>query len=359
MFAYLLWLCGSFVGLHHFYLGRDLQCFLWIVTGGGFGFGVIRDFWRIPEYCDAANQNEAYTEILKVKAKSQNAPSLTAPRLLGQICVGLWFGWVFSGIPPAESPLFMFSLCTSIGTALGVYASGSSVTEQEGDFKITAAGALVGGVLDSFSEGGKMAAFLACAAFTLKGRKYKRTSRKSSGCCKRALKVALLCGLFGSVMILGVLNHGKISVTDEDGTTRPVPIRECIQNVLKSPVWGKVSLLVRQFIKDLNTMDWWSAFSKGFNEFIEEMDVEGESSAIEVLDPDKTHGLTQASSFAEIKKAYRAQSKKWHPDKNPGKEAEATKRMAEINEAYETLTKVDSRRRTSSADQQPHTHVEL
>ncbi len=40
----------------------------------------------------------------------------------------------------------------------------------------------------------------------------------------------------------------------------------------------------------------------------------------------------------EIKRAYRKQALKWHPDKHPAEEREeATKRFAEIAAAYETL----------------------
>ena len=45
-----------------------------------------------------------------------------------------------------------------------------------------------------------------------------------------------------------------------------------------------------------------------------------------------------------MKKAYRSLSKQHHPDKNPERVEEAEQRMAEINEAYETLTKILKRR---------------
>ena len=47
---------------------------------------------------------------------------------------------------------------------------------------------------------------------------------------------------------------------------------------------------------------------------------------------------------SEVKKAYRSLSKQHHPDKNPHAVEESEKRMAEINEAYETLTKILKRR---------------
>lgn len=41
------------------------------------------------------------------------------------------------------------------------------------------------------------------------------------------------------------------------------------------------------------------------------------------------------ASLSEIKQAYRAASKKWHPDVNPGKDT--TQMMQDINEAYAIL----------------------
>jgi DnaJ-class molecular chaperone len=56
-------------------------------------------------------------------------------------------------------------------------------------------------------------------------------------------------------------------------------------------------------------------------------------------------GATKTASEAEIKKAYRKQALKWHPDKNPDKKAEAEEKFKEINEAYQVLS--DAKKRQS------------
>lgn len=47
-------------------------------------------------------------------------------------------------------------------------------------------------------------------------------------------------------------------------------------------------------------------------------------------------GITKTASAAEIKKAYRQQALKWHPDRN--KTPEAEKQFKELSEAYEVLS---------------------
>ena len=56
------------------------------------------------------------------------------------------------------------------------------------------------------------------------------------------------------------------------------------------------------------------------------------------MDPYKVLGVSRDASEEEIKKAYRALSKKYHPDLNPGDEAAAQK-MRDINAAYDMIQK--------------------
>ena len=55
-------------------------------------------------------------------------------------------------------------------------------------------------------------------------------------------------------------------------------------------------------------------------------------------------GIQKDASADEIKKAYRKQAKKYHPDLNPG-DAQAEKSFKEVNEAYEVLSDEDKKSR--------------
>lgn len=53
-------------------------------------------------------------------------------------------------------------------------------------------------------------------------------------------------------------------------------------------------------------------------------------------DPYKVLGVSRDASDEEIKRAYRALAKKYHPDRNPG-DKEAARKMQQVNDAYEQI----------------------
>ncbi len=57
----------------------------------------------------------------------------------------------------------------------------------------------------------------------------------------------------------------------------------------------------------------------------------------------KILGISTSATADEVKKAYRSQSMRWHPDRNPGKDT--TSIMQDINEAYNILRDTDTRAR--------------
>jgi len=54
----------------------------------------------------------------------------------------------------------------------------------------------------------------------------------------------------------------------------------------------------------------------------------------------KVLGVDVGCSEAELKKAYRKRSARWHPDRHPQNQDEAERRFKKIQAAYETLQRV-------------------
>ena len=75
----------------------------------------------------------------------------------------------------------------------------------------------------------------------------------------------------------------------------------------------------------------------------------------ELEDPYKILGVERNASQDDIKKAYRALSLKWHPDRNPGK-ADATAVYQSINAAYEILGDEGRRKEFDSPAAPQHQH---
>ena len=63
-------------------------------------------------------------------------------------------------------------------------------------------------------------------------------------------------------------------------------------------------------------------------------------------DPDKVLGVSPNATDEEIKQAYRKLAKQYHPDRNPG-DAEAAKKMQQVNAAYEQIKNPEKFRQQS------------
>lgn len=137
MVAYALWAVGGPLGLHHLYLGRDSHALLWMLTLGGFGFGWVREFVRIPAYVGEANQD---AEKERRRPSTMVLPSVGPVRFAGQVCVGIYFGTV--ALIGLNSLSFFYLIVLPLCVGAGVHLV-SSVGLQTSDLPKTMTACLI------------------------------------------------------------------------------------------------------------------------------------------------------------------------------------------------------------------------
>lgn len=126
MVTYALWAAGGPLGLHHLYLGRDSHALLWMLTLGGFGFGWVREFLRIPAYVAEANTG--------TEKERRRQPPIGPVRFAGQLCVGIYFGTV--ALIGLNSLRFFYLIVLPLSVGAGVHLV-SSVGQQTSDLQKT------------------------------------------------------------------------------------------------------------------------------------------------------------------------------------------------------------------------------
>eukprot|EP00658_Telonema_sp_P-2_P006519 TRINITY_DN12466_c0_g1_i3.p1 TRINITY_DN12466_c0_g1~~TRINITY_DN12466_c0_g1_i3.p1 ORF type:complete len:235 (-),score=59.96 TRINITY_DN12466_c0_g1_i3:565-1269(-) len=131
--TYLCWLVGPWCGLHHLYLGRNLQAYLTASlspTVLPFILAWFRDMVRIPSYVAEANQHPDVIEVLKMKQRQTVAPSLGWTRVIAMLFFGQYSGIIFCTALSVWSwadrsfPI-LEGLLRALGVAVGVWAVGN------------------------------------------------------------------------------------------------------------------------------------------------------------------------------------------------------------------------------------------
>lgn len=86
---------GGMLGLHHIYLKRPHQCFLWCVSFGGYGVGLVRDFFLIPRYAAEASG--------RVQCRGERPP-MRVVEVVGMLAFASHMGWLARSVLPAAPP---------------------------------------------------------------------------------------------------------------------------------------------------------------------------------------------------------------------------------------------------------------
>jgi len=339
--AYIFWFLGGWFGLHHFYLGRDRQAFVWWCLLGAYG-GWISDFFKIPRYVKEANNDEGWlAELIGEMKKNPHKPPFSFYRFFGQVAMGNLLAWaVHRGIPEEET-LFGYSfswlhIAIPIASAIGVHTVGN-IGREEGSLKNAIYGAMIPYVFYTLEEPHYYWSSVVAALFFRSKVKWNRKLRKPRHVCKRAATLAT-CGILYLSLWTSYL-YFNMSFTNEHGET--IKFRESVNNLLKSQLWKQFTDSLKKLWQYYRTHGWLHAW----DELMKTLDPMGERNALSVLE------LSSSSTQEEITKKWREMSRKYHPDKftDPEEKAKAQEKFIEIKEAYDKISVIHSRRRGKSS----------
>jgi len=352
--TYLCWFIGGAFGLHHVYLGRFKQAFLyWCLPGGYFGAGWFRDLWRIPEYVREANNDPGYVENLKQKMREYDSPPFKVVRFLAMtVASNLFSTLVLIALPTPKDELgpgldfrLLVKFLAPVASAIGIWTVGN-IGREQGPIKWPLAGCLLAapfhfGVFgDGLRINYTIVTLSGIILFHWKSKSWRKTLDKPMPTWKRFLLLFLCCGLYSSLWCSYLYFNLKIVTKDGD----EIRFRDAVGNFVKSPAFQSFASNVADLWRHALDEGFYSAWEK----LIISLDPLGETHALKVLD------LKKGTSQSEIKARYRELTKKWHPDKvkDETEKEEAHKRFMEIQQAYETLSDIKTKRATINSKQQ-------
>ncbi|XP_050431677.1 dnaJ homolog subfamily C member 22 [Adelges cooleyi] len=350
--AYLLWLMGGLGGLHHFYLGRDLQGILWWCTFGGyFGFGWLRDLFYIGRYVDNANDDEKYVRKMDHLYRTHEKPPFSTIRFTGMVLVGYLFSTVVALAVPEDKVAGLswewLHVFTPLAAVVGVWAVGN-VGHEMGSLKTPTIAAYAvwafGGPLRSYifkltnydiDDTTSYALMILAAAWTFDNveKSWRPKSTKSPSVIKRMAVISLCCLLYMTLWSSYLYFNAK--VTDENG--EEVPFHEALGHFFNSPWW----LDVKQSFVDVWNFAQAHGWMETWRQIVTLSDPSGEQNAFKVLE------LRSGASQAEIKQQCKTLAVKYHPDKAKDEIAknQAQDKFFEVQQACELLSSSRVKRR--------------
>lgn len=319
MMAYALWAVGGPLGLHHLYLGRDSHALLWMLTLGGFGFGWIREFIRIPAYVGEANQ-----ETHKMRKSS---PSVGPARFVGQVCVGIYFGTV--ALIGLNSLRFFYLLVLPLCVGAGVHLV-SNIGQQTSDLQKTLTTCVI---ISSIFYGSSFSPLPISLAGTMTASQHVKLKPpqkpgRTQELGPRLYRLGLAWLAFSAPLGYCVFHNTTATL---------YYLSDCLAALLdlfwflpwlRSALEFMLLMPYRVLCLFTGGRYYEEAWKKVLEILLREY-TEREKEALQVL------SLEVEASIEEITHTYRELAKKWHPDHNPSKDAEEM--FIRINEAYEIL----------------------
>ena len=347
LFAYILWLPPfGWLGLHHFYMKRDLHGFLMLTTFAGFMIGWLRDLITIPRYLSEARWDKDFKGLYLADYNYYKVPRPWRHKLryVAMVMLSYYYRTIVMHAIPQESTreqtrqLIMLIL-GPLGVSFATYAVSNigmrrcSVLPLVG---LAYCGEMLSNVLTLISFG----TWVWIQPFIImmfiwhyvdpkemtdlkvqEERERKETSTVCL-CCLRFWRVTL-----GFLIILALFSsflYHNATIETEEGET--ILLREAMENLFRSEAWKHFKdngwIILKQLWEE-----GWEGFAEGLYDISE---LSGTDWA------EKTLNLTEHYTKKEVKQVYRKLVKIWHPD-HARDDPNAANMFMDIQKAYEIL----------------------
>jgi DnaJ family protein C protein 22 len=121
-----------------------------------------------------------------------------------------------------------------------------------------------------------------------------------------------------------------------DRDDQEIKCRDAAKNFFSSPFWKEFSIVLTDLWRYAQHHGW----SGLWRELVNALDPQGEGNAL------KTLSLPPNASQEEITIQYKKLARQWHPDRHKLEDAKkaAQEKFIEIQQAYETLSKIKDKR---------------
>lgn len=334
--AYLCLLFGGWFGLHHFYLGRDIQAFLTFATCGGyFTLGLIRDFWRLPEYVKEANNDLDFVKKLKQQMKLKKKPSTSWARQCAFMVIGNLFALLIPYAMPNELlnervAFWLNNLLVPFASALGVWLVGN-VGTQEGSLKEPVLAAYLS-VIVAYMIGLQaetlttLAAIFAFNRYSSRWRKEEKRKGGNRNILVRIIIITCAIALYFALWSSWLYFNCKI---EDSETNEMISCREALNNFFTSPAYQNFSQAIWMLIEHVRHEGIINLWKQIMNDF----DISGRTNALLIL------GLDSNAGTQDIVARYKKLSREFHPDKeiDETKKMEKQEKFIQVQTAFKKL----------------------
>eukprot|EP00823_Brevimastigomonas_motovehiculus_P003434 TRINITY_DN209_c1_g1_i1.p1 TRINITY_DN209_c1_g1~~TRINITY_DN209_c1_g1_i1.p1 ORF type:complete len:390 (-),score=38.63 TRINITY_DN209_c1_g1_i1:343-1512(-) len=348
LFLAIICLCfGGLFGLHHFYLKRDIHCFLYASAFGFLSFvGCLHDLFRLSDYVDDSMEEHLHMEQLSLQISRRTRPKLSISRLVAQLLFGFYFSCCFRYL---LNPFDIFgeslllakisdALLSPIGVSVGVILAGIANGRQKTQYsKIVLATFIVHFCCYYFLFKTVVPEYLVAILSYHYYSSWDRTSSNSwsrrSGIFHRGF---VLCTCVLVTWFFMAAFYYDMQIESSGSGTK---LKHILRNVLDSEGW-------REFKKSWHSF-WDEAHEHGWKHssthFFYRLDPSGRIKAYKTLElpfdvEQAERGIFPPLTLSELKKARNRLALIYHPDKQSASMKDiAQKKFLEIQSAFDAL----------------------